>query len=91
LCGDNDDIRLDTSVAKEEHVSNCYTFGIIDRLVRTSRELIEKYFDISGHRADNISGRFSKTLALVDRIHAQTIDVLHQNHFGILCSIILTL
>ena len=28
--------------------------GIIDRLVRTLRELIEKYFDITGHRTDNI-------------------------------------
>ena len=32
-CEDND-IRLDTSVAKEEHISNGNKFGIIDRLVR---------------------------------------------------------
>jgi hypothetical protein len=53
FCDDND-IRLDTSVAKEEHISNGNKLGIIDRLVRTLRELIEKYFDITGHRTDNI-------------------------------------
>ncbi len=30
FCEDND-IRLDTSVAKEEHISNGYKLGIIDR------------------------------------------------------------
>ena len=40
FCDDND-IRLDTSVAKEEHISNGNKLGIIDRLVRTLRELIE--------------------------------------------------
>ncbi len=39
------DIRLDTSVAKEKHISNGNKLGIIDRLVRTLRELIEKYYD----------------------------------------------
>jgi hypothetical protein len=53
FCDDND-IRLDTSVAKEEHISNGNKLGIIDRLVRTLRELIEKYFNITGHRTDNI-------------------------------------
>ena len=53
FCGDND-IRLDTIVAKEEHISNGNKLGIIDRLVRTLRELIEKYYDITGHRTDNI-------------------------------------
>ena len=53
FCNDND-IRLDTSVAKEEHISNGNKLGIIDRLVRTLRELIETYFDITGHRTDNI-------------------------------------
>ncbi len=53
FCDDND-IRLDTSVAKEEHISNGNKLGIIDRLVRTLRELIEKYYDITGHRTDNI-------------------------------------
>jgi hypothetical protein len=53
FCEDNN-IRLDTSVAKEEHISNGNKLGIIDRLVRTLRELIDKYFDITGHRTDNI-------------------------------------
>jgi len=53
FCDDND-IRLDTSVAKEEHISNGNKLGIIDRLVRTLRELIEKYYDITGYRTDNI-------------------------------------
>ena len=39
---------------KEEHISNGNKLGIIDRLVRTFRELIEKYYDITGHRTDNI-------------------------------------
>ncbi len=41
ICDDNS-IRLDTSVAKEEHISNGNKLEIIDRLVRTLRELIEK-------------------------------------------------
>ncbi len=53
FCGDND-IRLDTRVAKEEHISNGNKLGIIDRLVRTLRELIEKYYGITGHRTDNV-------------------------------------
>jgi hypothetical protein len=53
FCEDND-IRLDTSVVKEEHISNGNKLGIIDRLVRTLRELIEKCYDITGHRTDNI-------------------------------------
>ena len=48
FCDDNN-IRLDTSVSKGEHVSNRNKLGIIDRLVRTLRELIEKYFDITGN------------------------------------------
>jgi hypothetical protein len=34
FCDDND-IRSDTSAAKEEHISNGNKLGIIDRLVRT--------------------------------------------------------
>ncbi len=49
FCEDND-IRLDTSVAKEEHISNGNTLGTIDRLVRALRELIEKYYDITNHK-----------------------------------------
>ncbi len=39
FCDDND-IRLDTNVAKEEHISNGNKLGITDRLVRTLRELM---------------------------------------------------
>ncbi len=46
FCEDND-IRLDTSVAKEEHTGNGNKVGIIDRLVSTLREFIEKYYDIT--------------------------------------------
>ena len=42
FCNDNN-IRLDTSVSKEEHISKGNKLGIIDRLVRTLRELIERY------------------------------------------------
>ncbi len=53
FCEDND-IRKDTSVAKDEQISNGNKLGIIDRLVRTLRELIEIYYDLTGHRTDNI-------------------------------------
>ena len=53
FCEEND-IRLDTSVAKEEHISNGNKLGIIDRLVRTLRQLIDNYYTITGHRTDNI-------------------------------------
>ncbi len=53
FCEDND-IRLDTSVAKEEHIRNGNKLGIIDRLVRTLREPIEKYYNITGYRTDNV-------------------------------------
>ncbi len=39
-CEDNG-IRLDTSVAKEDHISHGNKLGIMDGLVRTLRELIE--------------------------------------------------
>jgi len=53
FCDDNH-IRLDTSVSKEEHISNGNKLGIIDRLVRTLRQLIDNYYIISGHKTDNI-------------------------------------
>ena len=53
FCEENN-IRLDTSVAKEEHISNGNKLGIIDRLVRTLRQLIDNYYVIAGHRTDNI-------------------------------------
>jgi hypothetical protein len=62
FCEDNN-IRLDTSVSKEEHISNGNKLGIIDRLVRTLRELIEKYFDITGHRTDNIKDVIASVIA----------------------------
>ena len=62
FCEDNN-IRLDTSVSKEEHISNGNKLGIIDRLVRTLRELIEKYFDITGHRTDNIKDVIATVIA----------------------------
>ena len=37
-------IRLDTSIAKDEHISaHGNKLGILDRLVRTLKEMIEKY------------------------------------------------
>ena len=49
---DENEIRLDTSVSKEEHISDGNKLGIIDRLVRTLRELIERYYDIKGDLMD---------------------------------------
>ena len=43
FCNNNTNI-LDTSVAKVVHISNGNKLGIIDRLVRTLRKLIEKIF-----------------------------------------------
>lgn len=36
-------IRIDTSIANDEHISQGNKLGIIDRLVRTLKEMIEKY------------------------------------------------
>ena len=47
-------IRLDTSIAKEEHICKGVKFGIIDRLFRTLRQLIDNYYTITGHIIDNI-------------------------------------
>jgi hypothetical protein len=47
-------IRLDSSVSKLEHISGGNKLGIIDRLVRTLRELIERYYDILGHKMDSL-------------------------------------
>ncbi len=52
MCEDND-IRLATSVAKDEHISNGNELGTIDRLVRTLRELIENDYDRTGYSTDN--------------------------------------
>ena len=52
-CNDNN-IRLDASVAKTEHISNGDKLGIVDRICRTLRELIERYYDVTGNRTDNL-------------------------------------
>ena len=72
FCEDNN-IRLDTSVAKEEHISNGNKLGIIDRLVRTLRELIEKYFDITGHRTDNIKDVIATVIATYNNSSHRTL------------------
>jgi hypothetical protein len=41
FCEDND-IRLDTSVANEEHISNWSKLGIIDRLVQLYMKRINR-------------------------------------------------
>ena len=41
-------------MAKEEHIRNGNKLGIINRSVKTLRELIDKYFDITGHTIYNI-------------------------------------
>ena len=46
-------IRLDTSVAKREHISGGDKLGIVDRICRTLRELINRYYEITGHKTDN--------------------------------------
>jgi hypothetical protein len=52
-CNDNN-IRLDASVSKTEHISNGDKLGIVDRICRTLRELIERYYEIAGNRTDNL-------------------------------------
>ena len=52
-CNDNN-IRLDASVAKTEHISNGDKLGIVDKICRTLRELIERYYEIAGNRTDNL-------------------------------------
>ena len=73
FCEDND-IRLDTSVSKEEHISNGNKLGIIDRLVRTLRELIDKYFDIAGHRTDNIKDVMSSVIDTYNNSSHRTLN-----------------
>jgi hypothetical protein len=73
FCEDND-IRLDTSVSKEEHISNGNKLGIIDRLVRTLRELIEKYYDITGYRTDNIKDVMKSIIDTYNNNSHRTLD-----------------
>ena len=39
----DNDIKVDTSITKDEHISHGNKLGIIDRLVRTLKEMINKY------------------------------------------------
>jgi len=73
FCEDND-IRLDTSVAKEEHISNGNKLGITDRLVRTLRQVIEKYHDITGHRTDNIKDGMKSMINAYNNNNNRTLD-----------------
>jgi hypothetical protein len=72
-CDDNN-IRLYTSVAKEEHISNGNELVIIDILVRTLRDLIEKYFDITGHRTDNIKDVVSSVIETYNNSSHRTLN-----------------
>jgi hypothetical protein len=50
-------IRVDTSIARDEHISQGNKLGILDRLVRTLKEMIDKYRTIIGKK-----GSFSDIL-----------------------------
>ena len=76
FCEDND-IRLDTSVAKEEHISNGNKLGMTDRLVRTLRQVIEKYYDITGHRTDNIKDGIKSIINAYNNNSHRTLDNKH--------------
>ena len=47
-------IRLDSSVAKTEHISKGDKLGVVDRICRTIRELMGRYYDVTGHKKDNL-------------------------------------
>ena len=72
FCNDNN-IRLDTSVSKLEHISNGNKLGIIDRLVRTLRELIERYFDITGHKMDSLKEVVATIIATYNNDNHRTL------------------
>ncbi len=42
-CNNDKNIRVDTSIAKDEHISQSNKLGIIDRLARTLKEMIDRY------------------------------------------------
>ena len=48
------DIRLDSSISKTEHISNGDKLGVVDRICRTIRELMGRYYDVTGHKKDNL-------------------------------------
>ena len=60
---DKYNIRLDSSVSKLEHISGGNKLGIIDRLVRTLRELIERYYDILGNRKETLQNVMDSIIA----------------------------
>ena len=47
---------------------------IIDRLVRTLRELIEKYYDITGHRTNNIKDVMKSIIDTYNNNSHRTLD-----------------
>ena len=50
---EKNNIRLDTSIAKTEHISNGDKLGIVDRICRTLRASINRYYEITGNKKDN--------------------------------------
>ena len=73
FCNDNN-IRLDTSVSKLEHISKGNKLGIIDRLVRTLRELIERYFAITGHKMDSLKEVVATIIATYNSDNHRTLN-----------------
>ena len=53
----DNNIRVDTSIARDEHISQGNKLGVLDRLVRTLKEMIGKYRTIIGKQ-----GAFSDIL-----------------------------
>ncbi len=53
----DNNIRVDTSIARDEHISQGNKLGILDILVRTLKEMIGKYRTIIGKQ-----GSFSDIL-----------------------------
>jgi hypothetical protein len=51
---DENNIRLNASVSKTEHISNGSKLGIVDRICRTLRELMNRYYEVTGHKKDNL-------------------------------------
>ena len=73
FCIDNN-IRLDTSVSKLEHISGGNKLGIIDRLVRTLRELIERYYDILGNKKDSLKVVVATIIATYNNDNHRTLN-----------------
>ena len=57
-------IQVDTSVSKDEHITeNGNKLGIIDRFVRTLRELISRYYSVVQSRTDNLQDVIDTVIA----------------------------